>query len=503
MSASRERKKRTEQVGVPVVKKVKAKKLSEGWIFAIVMVAVVAVLIAGLVGWGIYKRNRTVMKVGDHKVSVKEFNYYYSSAANNISNYASYVGIESGIALDQQYVTESGSGMMGLFGLDAAVLDGHTAVDGTYDITWAQVIAASAKKNIASTYAVYNEAMANGFEITEHMEEEVDEAVEQIEEYAKNSDMSTGAFIERVYGKGCSVSGYRDFLMVQTVASHYPATLEYSQEEIDAKKAEAPEDYTVASYYQYAISAGDFVEADEEGNKPDPTDAEKKEAKEAAEAMAKEFNADDEKVSIKVDTARSTATSSATEDAANWLFDEAEKDDVKLFKNEDGDTYYVLKLVDKTDYLAGNFLQLYIPADGEEIAEGELTAAEKQEKVLAALEKDASADNFKALAAEYSAAEEAEVEKCLRSSLNSISEEALFWSMEERAAGDYEVFDSNGSTIILFYTGASEMHYSDVVVSQVLANDHITEIGEAAEAACEYDEKIAMTGNVGLAFNAG
>lgn len=494
MSASRERKKRTEQVMQPVQEK-KTKKLTQGWIFAICMIAVVVILVGGLIGYTIYKNTRTVMTVGDHDVTVSEFNYFYTSKVNSISNYASYMGIDTATPLDEQYVTDSGASMLMLVGVDSSYLTDKTATDGTYNVTWAQLFADAAKKDAASSYAVYNEAMANGFELDEHAEEEIDENVEQMRAYADNSGMSLGKFIERVYGKGCSESGYRDFLKVQVVASHYASTLTYSAEEIEAKKAESPEDYAVATYYQFSVSASDFVEADEDGQKADPTDAEKKQAKDAAEAMAKAFDTENESVSIKADTAKATAAAFATEEAANWLFGAAKNDAVKLFENED--TYYVLKLIDKADYTTSDFLQIVIPADAEELEEGDLTAAEKADKVVAGLEADASAENFNALAEEYSASHESEAKNCTRSQLTSISNEAMFWGLESHNAGDYKVFDANGNTVILLYVGEGEL-YSDVVVTSVLANDHITEIGEAAEAACNYDEKTAMTANVGV-----
>ena len=494
MSASRERKKRTEQAPQPETKQ-KTKKLSEGWIFAICMIAIVVILIGALIGYSVYLNSRPVLTVGDHTVTVSEFNYFYTTTVNKCSSYASYMGLDSATPLDEQYVTESGSSMLMLLGVDSSYLSDKTATDGTYDVTWAQLFADAAKADAASVYAVYNEAMANGFEISDHIKEDIDANVEQMKTYADNNSMSLSKFIERVYGDGCNESGYRNYLKVQLVASEYASTLTYSDEEIEAKRAESPEDYNVATYYQYSVSASDFVEADEDGEKPDPTAAEEKKAKDAAEAMAADF--DVESATLKADTARATASSSTTEEAADWLFDTAENDAVKLFEKEG--TYYVLKLIDKTDYTTGNYMQIVISADEEELEEGELTAEEKKEKIVAALEADASAENFEALAEEYSDAHEIEVENSTRSSLSSISEEALFWGMEERTAGDYQVFETDGNYIILLYTGEGEI-YSSVVVTAVLANEHIEEISDAAVEACNYDEKTAMTANVSLSL---
>lgn len=497
MSASRERKKRNEQVAEPVKEK-KSKKLSEGAIFAICMLAIVAVLLAAVIGYGIYKNNRAVLKVGDHTVTVSEFNYIYNSKANSLSSYASYMDIDTSTPLDKQYVSENGASWLMLLGIDSSFLENYMVTDGYYNVTWAQLLAESAKDDAASVYAIYNEAKEKGYEPDEHLKEEVEENIEQMKEYAKQNNMSLNSFIKRVYGKGCNVSGYRDYLTAQAVASHYASTLTYTPEELSAKKAENPDDYVVATFYQFSVAASDFVEADENGQKPEATDAEKKQAKEAAEAMAKEFDTANESVSIKTDTTRATLTSSTTEEAANWLFDTAKDGDVKLFENEG--SYYVLKLIDKIDYQTGNFLEIVIGADGEELAEGELTAAEKVEKIKAALSADASAENFKALAEEYSDSHESEAENLRRSTLASVSNDALLWGMDARTEGDFEVFEASGSTVILLYTGAGDL-YSDVVATSVLASEHVQEISDAAAAECNYDEKAAMSANVGVYGN--
>lgn len=497
MSASRERKKRTEQVAQPAKEK-KSKKLSQGWIFAICMIAIVVILVGALIGYTVYKNNRAVLTVGDHTVTVPEFNFFYNTKTNSCKAYASYLGIDPNTPLDEQYVTESGAGMLMVIGLDSDYLADKTATDGTYNVTWAQLFAAAAKKDATSAYAVYNEAMANGYQLTEHDKEDIDSNIEQMEAYAESNGMSLNRFIENVYGKGCSESSYRNYLEVQVVASGYASTLTYSAEELAAKKAETPETYEIATYYQFVVSASDFVVADEDGQKAEPTDAEVEQAKAAAEAMEDKFDTENSSVTLKADAGRATVTATSTEEAANWLFDTADSGASKLFEKEN--TYYVLKLVDKNDYKTGNYLQIVIPDDVEGVeTEDQMTAAEKIEAIKAALDADATEENFKALAEEYSASHESEAKNLSRSSLASVSNEAVLWSMEARTAGDYKIFELDGNTVILFYVSEGET-YTDVVATAALANAHIEEIGAAAEEACNYDEKAAMAANVGIVF---
>ena len=559
MSASSARKKRLEQANLPVSEtpKKKKKKLSQGWIFAICICLVVAFLVGGVLIYRTVKNNRTVLTVGDHDVTVKEFNYFYNSTANTLSSYASYVGIETGTPLDEQYVTSNGAMYLGLFGISSDYLADKELVDDTYDVTWAQLIANAAKDNAVNAYAIYNEAMKAGYEIDEHLQSEIDEQMEVMQGYADANGESLNGLIKRVFGSGCSASGYRDYLTVMHVASHYPSSIRYSDAEIQARFDESPETFTVATYYLYSVSATSFEEteedveeaepadeaeepdlteeeveetepaeeteeaeptdeeveetepAEEEAEEAEPTDEEseesgpseeaKKKAEEAAKAMEKDFDVENENVSIKTDNTLASATSNVTEEAATWLFDTAKEDDVKLFKNEDGTTFYVLKLIDKSDYVTLNGLQLVISADPEELAEGETPAADKVAAINASLEADPSEENFRALIEEYGGEPE-DLENLTRSSVASVSNDVLKWFMDGAKQGDYISAEVNGSTIYLYCTGLGDT-YSTAAVTGTLTSEWSEELVNAASAACGYNEEVAMTANVGLSFS--
>ena len=495
MSASRERKKRVEQAAEPVVQKKEAKKkLSSGWVFAITVILVVAIVFGSLFGYRAYKLNKTVLSVGDEKISVKMFNYFYAGVVNSMTNYASYVGMDTNTALDEQKVSQNAGSMLGLFGIDTSLLTDATVTNGNYNVTWAQLLANAAKTNAAQYYAVYNEAMAKGYEVDEHMQKEIDASVAELQGYADNNGESLNSLIERVFGSGCNEKNYREYLKVQVIAQHYPSTLPatYSDDEVQARFEENKEDFTVASYYLYSTTASNYVEADEDGNKADPTDAEKEKAKADADAMEQKFDESNESVQLRVDVTRSTATSSLTEDAANWIFDTAKDGDVKQFEKDD--TYYVLKLIDKADYETANVLQIVISADSEDKADDELSAEEKVAQLRAALEADPSQANFESLMADYDS-DEGDVDNATRASLNNISKDAVTWMMAGPAAGDYEFFENSGNTVVLFYVGAGEK-YSVATVRNTLASEHISAIGEEAVANCGYDADAAMLGKV-------
>ncbi|MBQ3216317.1 MAG: hypothetical protein IJB35_00675 [Oscillospiraceae bacterium] len=499
MSASRERKKRVEQMQqtpasqTPTKEK---KKLSDGVVFAIVTLSILAVFLCGVFGYSIWNRNQTVMTVGDHEIKVKEFNYFLGNVANNYYSYASYLGLDAETPLAELKITEENMTYLPMI-VDTSYLSDFTPVDGVYDVTMAQLLANSAKEMAAEAYGVYNVAIAEGYELDEDCQEELAAELDSLKESGKAEGLSLRQTIKRIYGSGASLGGYRDFMEVVHVAQHYPGTLSYSAEELNARYEESPESFDVASLYVYSTAAANYVEADEEGNTPEPSEAEEALAKKDAEDMANSFDTENEKVKLYTDYTSTAVTSLCGEDAAAWLFEEAAVDgtSVKLFEN-DG-TYHVLKLIDKSDYLTANVLQIYIADDAAEPAEGELSAEKKLELITSALTSDASQESFKALAEDYAEeGAEIEVENLSRSALSGVAEEAFFWAcMEERAVGDWQQFEVSGGTIVLMFNGYG-MGYRDSSVTSTISSEWVEAQRTAAVEACGYNEEAALKSNV-------
>lgn len=530
MSASRERKKRMgmEQNAPAVRQPVEKKKISEGLIFAVVMLLIVACMIGFVIGRGIWARNQTVLTVGEHKVSVKEFNYFYNSIANQYLTYASYFGSSYGVttetALDKTPISSGHvtflqmMSMYGYLSLDTSSL--RLAEDGSYEGTVAELLADNAKNQIISCYVTYDEAEKNGYELEESCYDEIDVEIEELKAHGKdNYGWSLNKTVRNTFGSGCTKQGYYDYMVLTHTASHYMEAIEYTDEEIEARYNEGTQEFDVAAFYYYTVSASDFVETDEEGNTPEATDAEKEKAKVSAEAMEKDFVMDDEEktVNMIVDYTFDGVKNLCGEDAANWVFGEATADAVKLFNNED--TYYVLKFLNRDDYDLANVMQIYVPADAEETeedheheegeehdheetAEDVTPAADKLADIDNTLAADASVESFKALAEKYAEeGAEIEVEKLTRSSLLNVSEDSCLWAMEAgRAVGDYAKFEVSGGTLYVMITGYGNS-FVNASVNQSLASEWLENACKAAMEVCGYDVKAAMRGNVGLAMS--
>lgn len=507
MSASRERKKRAEQVNEPVVPQKKKKKLSEGWVFAICIILVVAIVFGGMFAYRAVQRNKTVLTAGGHDVSVKEFNYFYYSLVSNIGNYASYLGIESSAGLADQNVKTSALTYLGLFGLSTDFLVDVEKTDEYYDLTWAQFLAHTAMENAASVYGVCAEAEKNGYVLDEDELAEIDGDIETLRGYAETAGYSLNSYIELLFGTGCNEDSYREYLKATHMASHYPQSLEYTEAELSARYEESPETFDKATYYSYVVRASEYQESttdEETGDAIEPTDAEREEAKKAAEAMQTSFDTENEKVSVCADYTKTSVNSSINEEAAEWMFGDAKAGDVKLFASEDGNTYYVLKLLDKEDYTTFDLLCMLVPNDtttDDEDADAaqseELTAEEKVAAIKSSLEADGSRENFTALMSEYTTGSTDVVEAATRSNLSAYSKDALTWgAFEARKEGDWNVFEGSSGTYFIYFVGNNAHTLRHYNVTSQLRNDWYTDVTKAAIDACGYDEDAAMNAAV-------
>lgn len=501
MSASRERKKRQDSnVSASVPQKKAKKKLPEGWILAISIVLIVALVFGGIFGFRAYQRSRTVLTVGTHEVKVPEFNFFYNSTVSSFTNYASYLGIDTSTTLDKQNVTSNALTYLSIFGVDTSYLSDYQANDeGVYeDVTWAQLFASATKDTIVDTYAVYNEAVAAGYTLDAEDLAEIDSEIAEIEGIATSQGEKPDELYARVFGNGCDEEGYRNYMVVVHTASHYPDSLSYTDEEIAARYEQSPEDFDVVSFYLYSAKASDYAETNEDGTTAEPTEENKAAAKADAEEMAKEFKIDDEKVTVCADYTKASVTSSYGEEAATWIFDTASVngENVKLFEKDD--VYYVLKLAAKGDYTSYSAVELYVAADSEELEEGETTAAEKIAAIEASLEADGSEENFRTLVQEYVGEDsDGTVENLMRNSMAGVSKEVFNWGLEERKVGDFASFETSSGTIFLYITGSGKTHQA-VSVSNTITNEWYNSITETAKANCGYDEDAAMGGNVDL-----
>ena len=532
MSASRERKARATKVVAQPVKQEK-KKVSEGLILAISVILVLVAVFGTVLCIRNHQINQTVMTVGDKEIKVREFNYFFNQTANNLGNYASYLGIDTTTPIDQQKVNAESISMMGRLGMETDCLDAYKQEDGSYDITWAGYFAENAKESAAQTYALYQAALAAGYEASEEVTTSINNELLNVDLYAQIYSMSSDAFLEAQYGNGCNRENYEAYLTASYVATDYASNFMYSDAEIDAKYESAKDDFNVVTYMLYSANAENFEETEEGEEAAESTDTTTSTeetkvsveavaaAKAAAEAMAADFNEEDEDVTVYADHIKSSVETYVTEEAATWIFETAKAGDVKYFEDTENNIFYAVKVISNdVNYQTFNSLMIYIADDaedaettedheghdheeGEEVEETEtLTAEQKLEAVKTALAEDASEENFRTLAGKYSSQSTADLEETSYGYINgNIGAEALAWYMGERKVGDYEVFEIEGATVVLYYNGLAES-YRKLSVNAKMVTDWAETLTAETVAACNFDMEAAMNGAVGLTFNA-
>ena len=210
MSASDKKKTRHEQyVSQMTEKQQKEAKESKKLrlytiIFAVVIVLMIGIVIATtFLRSGILERKTTAATInGDTKISAAELNHYYMDTVNQFmnqfGNYLSLTGLDSTKPLDEQ------------------IQDEET------NTTWADYFLQDATKRMKSVYAVYNDAVAQGYTLSDTAKTQLDMTVSNMAAYAKIYGYpDANSYIKAVYGQGCNEETYRQYAEIQLIASEY------------------------------------------------------------------------------------------------------------------------------------------------------------------------------------------------------------------------------------------------------------------------------------------
>lgn len=287
MSASTKKKLRKEQNAQILTERqrkerAEAKKTKSITAVFLIVIALVFCIFIGIVGvtlfnsFAVMERFTTAVTIGDHKVNSIMMNYFfydaveteYSYLQETYGEYASYfLGYDTSKPLNEQKYDESGK-------------------------TWADHYMDTAVDNAKAVYAVYDHAMANGFEVTEDVQAVIDNNMMQIQFNAMLSGTSTKMMLRAVYGAGATEKSYEDYVTMKVIASSYyqqhQDSLSYDSAAIDAYEAEHFNDYSSYDFYSYQVKCDDYLTGgttDEEG-KTTYSDEEKEAARAAAEADA-------------------------------------------------------------------------------------------------------------------------------------------------------------------------------------------------------------------------
>lgn len=252
-----------------------------GKCFGILIIAAccLAVIYFCLSFFGVPQRALTAMKVGDKKVSVAKYNYYYMSVYTQL------------LSQTMQYEQQGqGYGLM-YTGFDYKKLPEKQTYNGTIDgidnPTWADYIDNSARTSIQQ-YDLYADlARENNLSLSEKDQKDIDDTINSLADSAKENDYSLSRFIIINYGKGVTEKIIREAMENQKLAQSYYEFKEadiiknVSEEKVNEEFNKNIQNYTNVDIAYFVVAA------EPEELAEDATEEQTKAANEKAMAEAK------------------------------------------------------------------------------------------------------------------------------------------------------------------------------------------------------------------------
>ena len=496
-----------------------AKKLKLLTITMVAAIAVMLVFAIGVAAWnGIVvpmekakeaelHRNTVAATVGDHEVSAVQYNCFYVDAVSNFYNevgaYAALYGLDVTKPLDEQTYSEED------------------------ETTWADYFKTSAESSMKSVYAIVDEAEANGFTLTEEDEKSIDSQMSYMALYAMQYGYSNvDDYLAAMYGSGANQETVRDYFTLCYIAQTYQDqiydSLEYTDADIRAKDEKDPNAYSFYSYNSYYLASSKFLKGGTTGedNTVTYSDEERAAAIAAAEEAAKTLTAENITSVTALDLAiagldiNASATSAASTPYTDttysrivtpiqeWVADESRQEgDLTYIPSTTTDAdgketvsgYYVVYFVGRNDnnVLLQNVRHLLVAFEGGTADEnGNKTysdeeKADAKEKAEALYEEwksgDATEDSFAALANEKSDDGDGTTGGLYTDVYpGQMVTNFNDWTFDaSRKAGDTGIVESEFGYHIMYYVGASEQTYRDMMIENTLRSEDVNAWHEA------------------------
>ena len=274
MSASREKNKRKAQLAsepvqsAPVQKKGMCKGLKTAIGIAATVVILAVIVFFTMLTSGFFADRVTAATVGEHELTPATVNYYYADAYSSFSQMygSSFSFFDPNTPLNQQVYDEA---------------------TGT---TWADFFVEMGLESAAANYAIYDEAVANGFELSGAARDELQTTLDLFDTYATMNGFANGdAYVAAQFGAGCNKENFAEYMEVVLIAEEYAKQVTndftYTAEDVAAEFEANKNNYTGVTYRTYDISFSNYEAEGYEGTETS------EEAKAAAKAVADEMAA--------------------------------------------------------------------------------------------------------------------------------------------------------------------------------------------------------------------
>lgn len=446
----------------------------------ITVVVVVLVLVAAIIiNSNLFYTKTAAVTVGGTKYTAAEFDFYFRSSYNGFINQYGDGLIDTAIPLDEQ--------------------------NSFFGSTWADYFTEQAETQMQQITALYDQAVANGYTISQEGLDEIEANLSSYELYAGYQGMSPDGYMAAVYGKGMTRELYRQCMTKYVTATEYGQSVldgyTYSDEQLAGKYAELAGDYDVISFHSYFVtnSGDDHVEMDEDALAAVYHD----EAQSIADsATADEF---DDKVyallgeeereefeagTYTLSTMAGGDISSYYPELSDWLLDSSRAGGDTTVVDTDTGSYAVMFVSrDDNSYKLVNVRHILITADTDE--NGEYTAEtldEAYERILEIEEEwqaDPTEDNFAELANQYSEDPGSNTTGGLYEDIykgRMVAEFNDFCFAGHEPGDTGIVFNENTGYHLIYFVGEGPV-YADYIAENIMRNDdfnnYITEISSA------------------------
>lgn len=474
MSASREKNKRKEAAANPAPASNQRKGMSKG--LKLTLGIVCAILVIAMIVFftmlttGFFADHTTAAVINGHKITPAMLNYHYRTAYTNLANqmgdFFSYM-VDPSKPLDEQYYDEAA---------------------GT---TWADALTDQALQSASASYAIYDEAVANGFALTDDDKTQIDQSIDMLDAYAKAySFNSANAFLAAQYGTGCNTKNYREYLEFSTLVTNYARHINdsftYTDEQLKSEYDADPTKYDTVKYRLFTVTDSLFEETEDE-------DALKQQEEQMAREMA-EASAQNEtgfitaalknapenmKESYQDDnyTLRTANGSDAcVKELSDWLYDTARLEGDSTYVEYDSG-YYVAYYIsrDAHDYGMPNVRHILISATDSSNEEAMAEAKTKAEDILAQYEAgEKTEDAFAALAKENSSDSNAESGGLYENiAPGQMVTEFNDWCYDPaRQAGDTGIVQTQYGYHVMYFSGRGDNCRDYIVESSLRSADY-------------------------------
>ena len=463
----------------------------------IVTICLAVAILAGVIVWSVFAKqansldNKVAMEVGETSVSGLEYQFYYKNEIANFQNqYSSYLSV---------------------FGVDFTKdLNEQTYLDGS--TTWADYFSEIAKSALVENTLLYNEAIANGYELSDAEKEALDSEIDSLGKAVSQLGYGVDYYLEAVYGKGITANKYKELLEKSTIVSKYVnnkvASYEYTDDECENYYNENKNSFDTATLRSYVFNytvPTDVAEGDE---------SYKDEARNSANAMLEAITdeasfatylndnvlTEEEKSSLTEDYSLTENISykAVSTEIADWIFDDArvEGDKVVIEANNAFNVIYFISCGFE-DYNLANIRHIFVEAeevehehdeDGNHVDSEEYDAA-VDAAVEAAMNKandiynewksgDATAESFGALAVTYSADTSSASNNGIITGVTKDTftiDDVTEWIFDSaRAEGDCDIVESEYGAHIIYFESEGDS-YKTVIVKNTLASNEYSE----------------------------